>query len=229
MQQLAEFYNVKEDPMLVGERMSHPVITISPDLPIVDALNLMKREHIRRTPVVKDGKLVGIVSDKDLLNASPSPATSLSIWEMNYLLSKITVRDVMTRQVMTVAKDTPIEQAARIMADSKIGGLPVMHGDLVVGIITETDLFKIFLELMGAREKGVRVTALIHEEHGQLAKLTQAISSAGGNFIAFGQFSGEETSNRLVTFKVSDLDIDQVREITEPLVEKLIDLRICCE
>lgn len=215
--------------MLVGERMSHPVITISPDLPIVDALNLMKREHIRRTPVVKDGKLVGIVSDKDLLNASPSPATSLSIWEMNYLLSKITVRDVMTRQVMTVAKDTPIEQAARIMADSKIGGLPVMHGDLVVGIITETDLFKIFLELMGAREKGVRVTALIHEEHGQLAKLTQAISSAGGNFIAFGQFSGEETSNRLVTFKVSDLDTDQVREITEPLVEKLIDLRICCE
>jgi acetoin utilization protein AcuB len=209
--------------------MSHPVITISPDLPIVDALNLMKREHIRRTPVVKDGKLVGIVSDKDLLNASPSPATSLSIWEMNYLLSKITVRDVMTRQVMTVAKDTPIEQAARIMADSKIGGLPVMHGDLVVGIITETDLFKIFLELMGAREKGVRVTALIHEEHGQLAKLTQAISSAGGNFIAFGQFSGEETSNRLVTFKVSDLDTDQVREITEPLVEKLIDLRICCE
>jgi acetoin utilization protein AcuB len=209
--------------------MSHPVITISPDLPIIDALNLMKREHIRRTPVVKDGKLVGIVSDKDLLNASPSPATSLSIWEMNYLLSKITVRDVMTRQVMTVAKDTPIEQAARIMADSKIGGLPVMHGDLVVGIITETDLFKIFLELMGAREKGVRVTALIHEEHGQLAKLTQAISSAGGNFIAFGQFSGEETSNRLVTFKVSDLDTDQVREITEPLVEKLIDLRICCE
>jgi acetoin utilization protein AcuB len=215
--------------MLVGEPMSHPVITIPPDLPIVDALNLMKREHIRRTPVVKDGKLVGIVSDKDLLNASPSPATSLSVWEMNYLLSKITVRDVMTRQVMTVAADTAIEEAARIMADNKIGGLPVVQGDQVVGIITETDLFKIFLELMGARESGVRVTALIHEEHGQLAKLTQAISSAGGNFIAFGQFSGEETSNRLVTFKVADLDLDKVREITEPLVEKLIDLRTCCD
>jgi acetoin utilization protein AcuB len=215
--------------MLVGERMSHPVITIPPDLPIVDALNLMKREHIRRTPVVKDGKLVGIVSDKDLLNASPSPATSLSVWEMNYLLSKITVRDVMTRQVMTVAADTAIEEAARIMADNKIGGLPVVQGDQVVGIITETDLFKIFLELMGARESGVRVTALIHEEHGQLAKLTQAISSAGGNFIAFGQFSGEQTSNRLVTFKVADLDLDKVREITEPLVEKLIDLRTCCD
>jgi acetoin utilization protein AcuB len=215
--------------MLVGERMSHPVITIPPDLPIVDVLNLMKRERIRRTPVVKDGKLVGIVSDKDLLNASPSPATSLSVWEMNYLLSKITVRDVMTRQVMTVSEDTAIEQAARIMADNKIGGLPVMQGEKLVGIITETDLFKIFLELMGARESGVRVTALIHEEQGQLAKLTQAISSAGGNFIAFGQFSGDEPSNRLVTFKVGELDLDKVREITEPLVEKIIDVRICCE
>jgi acetoin utilization protein AcuB len=215
--------------MLVGERMSHPVITIPPDLPIVDALNLMKRERIRRTPVVKEGKLVGIVSDKDLLNASPSPATSLSIWEMNYLLSKITVRDVMTRQVMTVTEDTAIEQAARIMADNKIGGLPVMSGDAVVGIITETDLFKIFLELMGARESGVRVTALIHEEHGQLARLTQAISNAGGNFIAFGQFSGEDTTNRLVTFKVGGLNPVQVTTAIEPLVEKLIDVRICCE
>jgi len=215
--------------MLVGERMSHPVITIPPDMPIVDALNLMKRERIRRTPVLKEGRLVGIVSDKDLLNASPSPATSLSVWEMNYLLSKITVRDVMTRQVMTVTEDTAIEQAARIMADNKIGGLPVMRGDSVVGIITETDLFKIFLEIMGARERGVRVTALIHEEHGQLARLTQAISNAGGNFIAFGQFSGEDPSNRLVTFKVSDLDREQVRAVTEPLVQKLIDVRVCCE
>src|SRR3990170_3638875 len=136
--------------MIVGERMSHPVISVPPDMPIVDALNLMKREHIRRTPVIKDGKLVGIVSDKDLLNASPSPATSLSVWEMNYLLSKITVKDVMTKDVLTVTEDTPIEEAARIMADNKIGGLPVMRGASVVGIITETDLFKLFLELLGA-------------------------------------------------------------------------------
>jgi acetoin utilization protein AcuB len=215
--------------MLVGERMSHPVISIPPDMPIVDALNMMKRERIRRTPVVKDGKLIGIVSDKDLLNASPSPATSLSVWEMNYLLSKITVRDVMTKDVLTVTEDTPIEQAARIMSDNKIGGLPVMRGDRVVGIITETDLFKIFLEIMGAREMGVRVTALMHEEHGQLAKLTQAITDEGGNFIALGTFSGEDPSNRTVTFKVRDLDMEKVKSITEPLVERLIDIRICCD
>lgn len=214
--------------MLVGERMSHPVITITPEMPIVEALNLMKRERIRRTPVVKDGKLVGIVSDKDLLNASPSAATSLSVWEMNYLLSKITIRDVMTKNVLTVSEDTPIEQAARLMADNKIGGLPVLRGSQVVGIITETDLFKVFLELMGAREMGVRVTALIFEEPGALAKLTQAIASQGGNFIAFGQFSGDKPSNRLVTFKVNGLDEEQVKQITEPLVEKIVDIRVCC-
>jgi acetoin utilization protein AcuB len=215
--------------MLVGERMSRPVITVSPDMPVVEALNLMKREHIRRTPVVKDGKLIGIVSNEDLLNASPSPATSLSVWEMNYLLSKITVREVMTRKVLTVNEDTPIEEAARIMVDNKIGGLPVMAAnakdDRMIGIITETDLFKIFLELMGAREIGIRVTALIPNQRGELAKLTQAISSAGGNFIAFGTFSGQDPSNALVTFKVTGLSEGQTKEITEPLAIKIIDIR----
>jgi acetoin utilization protein AcuB len=196
--------------MLVGERMSHPVISISPDMPIHDALNRFKKEHIRRAPVVKNGKLVGIVSDKDLLNASPSPVTTLSIWEMNYLLSKITVSELMSKKVFTVLEDTPIEEAARIMADNKIGGLPVMRDDHVVGIITETDLFKLFLELMGARERGIRVAVLVEEKPGQLAKLTKVISATGGNFIAFGEFSGEDPSNRLVTFKVTGLKLDQV-------------------
>jgi acetoin utilization protein AcuB len=214
--------------MLVGERMSHPVTSIPPDMPIVDALNLMKREHIRRTPVIKDGKLVGIISDKDLLNASPSPTQAMSVWEMNYLLSKIIVKDVMTRKVLTIAEDTPIEEAARIMADNKIGGLPVMHGERVVGIITETDLFKVLLEMMGARETGVRVTVVIHEEPGQLARLTQAVAAAGGNFVAFGQYAGEDTAHRQITFKVDGLEEGQVRQIVEPLVERLVDIRICC-
>jgi acetoin utilization protein AcuB len=211
--------------MLVGERMSHPVITMSPDLPIVDALNLMKRERIRRAPVVKDGKMVGIVSDKDLLNASTSPATSLSVWELNYLLSKITVKEVMSKKVLSVTENTPIEEAARIMADNKIGGLPVTRDEEVVGIITETDLFKIFLELMGAREPGVRVTALIREQRGQLANLTQAIANLGGNFVAFGQFTGDSTASRLLTFKVDGLSEEQVKSAIEPLVLKVIDIQ----
>ncbi len=211
--------------MLVGERMSKPVITISPEMPIPEALNLMKKEHIRRTPVVKDGKLVGIVSDIDLLNASPSPVTTLSIWEMNYLLSKITVAEVMSKNVMTVIEDTPLEQAARIMADNKIGGLPVMRAGDVVGIITETDLFKIFLELLGAREIGVRVTAIIEDKPGQLAKITQAIASRQGNFIAFGLIAGDTPSDKMLTFKVQGLTQDEVRESIGSLVKKFVDIR----
>ncbi len=211
--------------MLVGERMSHPIISMAPDMPVHDALNMFKRERIRRAPVVKEGKLVGIVSDKDLLNASPSPASSLSVWEMNYLLSKITVSEVMTKKVITVAEDTPIEEAARIMADNKIGGLPVMRDNHVVGIITETDLFKIFLELMGARESGVRVTVLIEEKRGQLAKITEAVANAGGNFVAFGQFSGEDPSTRLVTFKVAGLKKDEVKKAVSEIAKEVWDLR----
>ncbi|MBI2333394.1 MAG: CBS domain-containing protein, partial [Chloroflexi bacterium] len=139
--------------MFVGERMSHPVITVTPETPVHDALAMFKKEHIRRAPVVKDGKMVGIVSASDLLNASPSPVTSLSVWEMNYLISKVTVKQVMSKKLITVDVNTPIEEAARIMADKKIGGLPVMRSGKLAGIITETNLFKTFLELMGARDK----------------------------------------------------------------------------
>ena len=211
--------------MLVGERMSRPPVTIGPEMSIHDAVALFKKERIRRAPVIKGGKLVGIVSEKDLLNASPSPATTLSVWEMNYLLSKLTVAEVMTKDVITVAEDTPIEEAARIMADNKIGGLPVVKGTRVVGIITETNLFKMFIELMGAREKGVRVTALIEDKPGMLAKLTKAITEAGGNFIAFGQFIGEDVNSRVVTFKVNGLTKDQVKKVTGDVAKKIWDIR----
>ena len=211
--------------MLVGERMSKPVITISPDMPIPDALNLMKKERIRRAPVVKNGKLVGIVSDKDLLNASPSPVTTLSIWEMNYLLSKVTIAEVMTNNVLSVTEDTPIEQAARIMADNKIGGLPVLRDGHVVGIITETDLFKVFLELLGARESGVRVTALVEDQPGALANITDAIAAKKGNFVAFGQFSGSSSNEKIVTFKVKGISVDDVKEAIGPVVKQIRDLR----
>jgi acetoin utilization protein AcuB len=211
--------------MLVGERMSSPPIVIPPDMSVSEALTLFKKERIRRAPIIKNDKLVGIVSEKDLYNASPSPATTLSVWEMSYLLSKLTVAEVMTKNVITVTKDTPIEEAARIMADNKIGGLPVVEGSRVVGIITETNLFKMFLELMGAREKGIRVTALIKDQPGMLAKITQVIAASGGNFIAFGQFVGEDVHTRVITFKVKGITQADVKKILEPYVGKIFDIR----
>jgi acetoin utilization protein AcuB len=211
--------------MFVGERMSHPVIAVSPDVPIHDVLVMFKKEHIRRAPVMKDDKLVGIVSERDLLNASPSPVTSLSVWEINYLISKVTVKQVMSKKVKTIDIDTPIEEAARIMADSKIGGMPVIRSGKVVGIITETDLFKIFLELMGARTKGIRVTAEIDDHAGQLAKITKAIADEGGNFISFGQFSGNDPSTKILTFKIAGIKKDNVQKILSKFVKKFWDIR----
>jgi acetoin utilization protein AcuB len=142
--------------MLVGEKMTKDPIVIRDDTPIDKALKIMRDNKVRRLPVLNDkGALVGIVSERDLLFASPSPVTSLSIYELNYLMSRIMVADVMTTEVITVTEGTPLQEAARIMADNRIGGLPVERKGELVGIITETDLFKIFLELLEDLETGV--------------------------------------------------------------------------
>ena len=213
--------------MLVGQRMSRPIITVTHDMPITDALNLLKQENIRRAPVVRHGKLVGIVTIADIMNASPSQATSLSVWEINYLLSKITVKDVMTKDVKTVPEDMPIEEAARLMADTKIGGLPVMRGSEIVGMITETDLFKVFLEMMAARHKGVRVSFLVPNQAGELAKVSKLLYKRGGNVLALGTFAGESPSNVLVTLKVEGIEPDEVRKLLEPVVLEMQDIRVC--
>ena len=215
--------------MLVSRRMSSPVITVSEDTPIMEALDLMRRENIRRTPVVNQkGKMVGIVSDKDLLNAGPSEATTLSVWEVNYLLAKLLIKNVMTKSVMTITEDTPIEEAAFIMAENKIGGLPVMRGEEIAGLITETDLFKIFLELMGAQDEGVRVTATIPEKRGEIDVLTHAIAEGGGNFVALGVFEGESADEKIATFKVVGMSEADVKEKIAPHIHELIDIRTCC-
>lgn len=212
--------------MLVKERMSRPVITIHPDLPMQDALNLMRKEKIRRLPVVnKQGRLIGIVSENDLLHASPSDATSLSVWELNYLLHKTTVEQIMTSNVISIGEDTPIEEAARIMADNKIGGLTVVRENKVVGIITETDLFKIFLEMLGARESGIRLAALVPDKAGELSQLTTAIFNAGGNILALGTFMGESSENREVTIKVSGINAHQLENAINLFVDRIIDIR----
>ena len=213
--------------MLVGERMTKPAITIRPDTSMPDALDLMRKEHIRRLPVVdKRGQLVGIVTEADLLKASPSEATSLSIYEITYLLSKLPVERLMTRKVITVTEDMPLEEAARIMADNGIGGLPVMRNKEVVGIITETTLFRIFLEMLGGRRAGIRVTVSVLDAPGELAKLSQAIYEQGGNILALGAILGETTAKRQMTLKVEGVKMDALKKAILPFVEKIIDIRM---
>ncbi len=213
--------------MLVGERMKHPVLTITADVAVQDALARMKKEKVRRYPVVdKRGGLIGIVTDSDLMNASPSEATTLSVWEISSLLSRITVERVMSAKVITVTEDTTIEEAARIMADSKVGGLPVLRGDRLVGIITETDLFNIFLEMLGARTAGVRVTLEVLDQPGKLNEMTNAIQQLGGNINGLGAIQGESSVTRQLTIKVSGVELKALEAALKPLVEKVVDIRV---
>ena len=211
--------------MLVKERMTRNPIFIRPDTPVTEAQALMKREKIHHLPVLdKDEKLVGIVAEKDLLYASPSVATTLSVFEMTSLLAKLKVEKVMSREVISVTEDVALEEAARIMVDRGIGGLPICEGKAVVGIITESDLFRIFIELFGARQKGTRATVTMPNEKGTLAKITAAVSAAGGNIIALGTYLGEDPSTGRCTIKVDGVSRDILVAALTPQVRSVDDV-----
>jgi acetoin utilization protein AcuB len=196
--------------MLVIERMTPPPATITGEATVKEALGIIEKHKLRHLPVLDDhGRMVGIVSEKDLLRAD----------EGNQ------VDKVMTREVITVTEYTALEEAARIMADHRISSLPVMRDGKLVGIITETDLFYIFLELLGARQKGVRLTMLVPEERGMLASLTGEIAHMGGNILALGTFMGEDPTNRMVTVKVADAPTEKLVAIMEALGMEIVDYR----
>lgn len=196
--------------MLVVERMTRNPITVSGRATIEQALRIMEEGQVRFLPVLDDqGGMVGIVSERDLFRADPQAL----------------VEKVMTREVITVTEYTALEEAARIMVDHQISSLPVMRHDKLVGIITETELFKIFMELLGAREEAVRLTMLVPEEKGMLAAVTGEIAQLGGNILALGTFLGEDPTNRMVTIKVSGVSSEKLAAIMEALGMEIVDVR----
>jgi len=214
--------------MLVRQKMTKKPVTIRSDTSVPDALQLMRDKQVHRLPVLDaHGRLVGIVAEGDLLYASPSPATTLNVWEMHALLAKLKVEEVMTRKVITVTEDTPVEEAAQIMVENRIGGLPVMRDKALVGIITETDLFKVFIALLGGHRPGVRVAALISGAKGTFAKISTAIFKAGGDIVGLGfdELSDKPGGNWEMTVKVQDVTEKKVMEVLKPVVRKFTDVR----
>jgi len=214
--------------MIISRVMTKNPVYIHPDMTINEARSLMDKQKIGHLPVLnKNNELVGIVTKEDLIKASPTVATTLDVFEISYLLSKITVKDIMEKKVFTVDESEVVDEAARIMADNSIGCLPVMRDKLLVGIITDTDIFHVFINAFGTRRPGLRITLDIPDEPGQLAKLSRAIADKKGNVASFVTSDWEDNSNRcLATLKVADISREDVEAILKGFDDiKLEDLR----
>jgi len=156
--------------------MTKNPVTVDSSTLVLDAQKIMKEHNIRRLPIVDKGKLVGIVTQHDLLEASPSPATSLSVHELNYLLSKMKVRDIMKKNPVTVPPDTPFEDALRIGQEKKIGSFPVVDKGKLVGIATESDIVRFLTRALGISEEGSRITIEgLGGKLGDLEKITAIV------------------------------------------------------
>ncbi|GAB6157069.1 CBS and ACT domain-containing protein [Desulfotomaculum varum] len=170
--------------MFVKDCMTTSPITIAKSTPILEALEKMKKLKIRQLPVTDKGRLVGLVTERELLTVTPSPATTLSVFEMNYLLSKMVVSEVMQKNPITVTPDTTIEEAALIMRENKIGSLLVMEADELVGIITQTDIFDAFIEFFGLKKAGTRLVLQVYDRVGAIADLTEIMKRMNINIRA---------------------------------------------
>jgi acetoin utilization protein AcuB len=214
--------------MLIKELMIPKPAVLAPHTTMPEALRLMKEKGVHRMPVVDaHGTLVGIISETDLHNATPSSATLLSFWEIPTLLAKITVEMLMVKDVATVTEDTPVEDAARIMADRNIGSLPVMDGKHLVGMVIQNDIFRAFMELLGGRRKGVRVWATTADRKGTVAEITAAIAAASGDIVGLGFHEVRDVKGARweITLKVQDLTREQLVTILTPHVIELLDVR----
>ena len=161
--------------MAVKDFMTRKVVYISPDTTVSHAADLMREQGLHRLPVIENDQLVGLVTEGTIAQASPSKATSLSIYEMNYLLNKTKVKDVMIRDVVTVSGYASLEDATYLMLKNKIGILPVVDNHQVYGVITDRDVFQAFLEISGYGEEGIRVRFVTEDEVGVLGKIVSLI------------------------------------------------------
>ena len=165
--------------MYVGRKMTTDLITVTPDTPLVKARDLLREHNIKQLPVVDEqGNLAGILTDRDIKQAWASPATTLSIYELTYVLQKLTVESVMVKDVITISPGATIERAASILHDRKIGSLPVVEGDELVGIITSTDLMEVLLDALGIKEESGRFVVLVKDRIGVLADVCGLLKEA---------------------------------------------------
>ena len=212
--------------MLVMDRMSIDLVTVTPETTFPEAFQLIREKGVRHLPVVDRGKLVGVVARTDLLHASPSMATTLSVFEMNFLLANLHVREVMSAPPVTVSEDAPLEEAARVMVENKIGCLPVMRDGELAGLITETDIFEVFVEILGGEEASLRVTVRVPDVRGELARLAGVIAGLGGNICSVARFRGEDPAHCYITIRLEGVEEETLVPALTAEVEEIV--HVCC-
>ena len=201
--------------MLVKNRMTLNPYTVAPDSSVAEAYAIMQEHGFHRLPVMKQNKLVGIVTQKDLQRVSPSEATSLSVFEINYLLAKMTVADAMKKDPITIQDEELVETAAVLMRERHIGALPVMRGDRLVGIITDMDIFDAFIDMMGARDGGARLVVRMKDEPGAALEVFTIISQFRVNIRHMALNNGRNGAE--ILFR---LDTDDCEEIKKAILAK---------
>ncbi len=216
--------------MFVKDRMTpQPLVVVGPETPITEAQRLMQEHNVRHLPVVEGhDQLVGLLTRETVIKAVPWSAASLSALETRYILSKVKVGKVMLRDFVTTTEDVPVEEAARVMVDHKLTCLPVLRQTRLVGIITDIDLLSITAEMMGARRPGIRLSVLVHDKPGEMARLSAAIANVGGNLAAFGSWKGQLPPERLgIVLKVDRISKEQLLSALERLEGvEILDVRV---
>ncbi|MFA5552110.1 MAG: CBS domain-containing protein [Trueperaceae bacterium] len=209
--------------MLVREWMTPDPQTVTASTPVMEAMQRLREGGFRRLPVAQNGKLIGIVTDRDLKEATPSKATTLSIYELNYLLSKLVVKDVMRSPVITVRADDPIEQAALLMEEHRISGLPVLENGNLVGILTITDLMRALVSFLALREGGKRVTVDLPDEPGVLARV--ANQGAPSNIVAAVTTGIQAGHKRRVVLRAAGEGADEFADRLKAAGIEVVDVR----
>ena len=212
--------------MIVKNRMTTEVITLDPDQTLLKAMTLIQQKRIRHLPVVKAGKVVGIVTERDVRKAGASDSSSLSIFELNYLMDQIKVSSFMTKKVITVTPDEPIETAAKLIYDHKIGALPVVDQNQLVGLITKSDILETFIEVLGINEPSVRVELELENRIGALADTTKIIKELGLYLVSLVTLPEEEgKKTRETVVRVSPTDEKKLKDFLRTVGPPIISVR----
>ena len=196
--------------MKIRHFMTTNVVAVSEDTSLHDAKKIMKANKIRRLPVLKKDKLVGLVTERMLLEASPSPATALSIHELHYLLAKMTVREIMVKNPHTVSSDMPAEEAMELGQEMGYGGFPVVEAGKLVGMVTESDIVRVMTRVLGVREKGKRIDIIASREFGNMKRIMEILDAHKTALLSLMTLPRPEDENWLVVLRIKSNNAEPI-------------------